>query len=308
MSIWTTIIWAIAIIAGIEVLVGWINKTDDWGTNFFIVGCSAFCLTFVSDYSKRVKLFLCIMLVCIILCWILIWCRAIKGRNRKRIIRRRIHNSFVGARRIVAVMMAVLAFSMVPSVWKKDNAKEVIVTYGDEYRFSENVETMLKLQEEEWKLLTIEEKVDVMQCVAFCEARYLGLWTPITVKVEDINREGVLGYYNDSEHAIYLDNEHIANDLAEKVLTSVCHEVYHAYSRRMVDVYNHSKDEMKKLRFFAAASQYAENIENYITPEEDEEGYLSQKFEIDAYQYSEYAASEYYRMIDEYLEENGNGE
>lgn len=308
MSIWMIILCAIAIISGIELLLSWIFKTDDWFVNFMIVCCSAFCFMFVSSYPKQVKLALCIMFTCIVLCWILIWCRAIKAPDRERVIYRRLYNSFVGARRIVAITMAVLAICMLPGIWKKDNAKEVIVTYGDEYRFSENVETMLKLQEEEWQLLTLEEKVEVMQCVAFCEARYLGLWTPITVKVEDINRKDVLGCYNDSEHAIYLDDEHIANDLAEKVLISVCHEMYHAYSHRMMDVYNHSADEMKKLRLFSSASQYVEDIANYIEPEEDQEGYLSQKFEIDAYQYGEYAAGEYYRMIDEYLQENGNGE
>lgn len=308
MSIWTIILWAIVIIAGIELLLSWIFKTDDWFANFMIVCCSAFCLMFVSSYPKQVKLALCIMMVCIVLCWILIWCRAIKARDRERVIYRRLYNSFVGARRIVAITMAVLAVCMLPGVWKKDDVKDVIVTYGDEYRFSENVETMLKLQEEEWKLLTLEEKVDVMQCVAFCEARYLGLWTPITVQVADIEQEKVLGCYDDSVHTVYLDREHVVGDLAEEVLESVCHEVYHAYSRRMVDVYYQSKDEMKNLRFFNTASQYAENIENYISAEEDEEGYLSQKFEADAYAYGEFAASEYYRMIEEYLEENGNGE
>lgn len=174
---------------------------------------------------------------------------------------------------------------------------------SNEQTINNNIETILKLQEEEWAELKVQEKLDVLQTVANIEQRYLGIPNELNVGAANLE-ENVLSYYSDKTHEIVINLESLTKDPAWKLLQSVCHEAFHSYQHRIVDVYNQTEQDMKNLRLLRDASSYAEEFEHYISAEDDIAGYYNQKCEKDAREYAEQAVTDYYQRIQEYLQEN----
>lgn len=165
---------------------------------------------------------------------------------------------------------------------------------------SNNIDTVLLLQEKEWSILTTQEKIDVLQTVANIEAHYLGLPNELNVGASNLD-EDTLACYDDSTHTISIDITHLESDLVYNVLESCCHEAYHSFQHRLVDVYNTSDGQLKGLCFFKSAAQYSQEFDDYADGENDYYAYYSQNCERNARHYAEDAVEDYYSRIDEYL-------
>ena len=186
-------------------------------------------------------------------------------------------------------------------------------TYGDEYTIAENMDTVLLLQEDEWKKLSLEERLDVLQCICNIEGNYLGLNRKIHIYASKLD-EQVMGDYNDSASSIQISVELLESGDPYETLDTVCHEMFHAAQHRYVEIYKGLDDSSKNSYFLYNASVYAEEFQNYKSGRKSSDvseflDYYGQWCEHDARSYAQDAVVDYYKRIAEYLgqsEEAGN--
>lgn len=313
MDIWICLSWGMLVVGVVGLIVSYVCDKTSIAMNCFIIVGSLETIVFYSKYPQTIKIYLGSILVCILLCWISIWRRSTK-RNKKKVIRAKIKKSISAASCImgaflgcfmITLPMIFLGEKMLVRAKTKPVREEVVVTYGDEYSFRENADVIANFQEEKWRKLDKDKRLETAQRVAHCEARYWGIWTPLTVVVKDLDSENIAGRYNDQSYTIFIDEEHFMNSEAKEVLETICHEAYHAYSFRMIDLYKQTSGEMKHLQIFRDAEQYLGEFEHYIDGTINPLGYYLQECEKDARDYAKAAAKEYYALIKEYLVEKG---
>lgn len=186
-------------------------------------------------------------------------------------------------------------------------------TYGDEYTIADNMDTVLLLQEGEWKELSLEERLDVLQCICNIEGNYLGLNKRIYIYASKLD-EHVMGYYNDSASSIQISVDLLESGDPYETLDTICHETFHAAQHRYVEIYEELDDSAKDSYFLSNASVYAEEFKNYKSGRKSSDvsefiEYYGQWCEHDARSYAQDAVDDYYKRITEYLEkrkESGN--
>lgn len=167
-------------------------------------------------------------------------------------------------------------------------------------KISSNIDTILLLQEEEWAKLSTQERLDVLQTVANIEATYLGLPHELNVTVKALD-ETTQGHYDDSTYTIAINADHLTEDPAHDLVETVAHEAYHAYERRLVDLYYATGSQERNLLLFGRIEEYRDNFDNYIDGDEDLIGYATQAVELDSVKYAIAAVIDYYDAIEEYL-------
>lgn len=263
-------------------------------------------------YSKTVSSWMTIVFVAAsiiaISYSILLLLRKIKNRkNKAKIIKHRLQRCSVGTQSIATVaLLLVMGIVAVNGVFGNNilnSAKPAIAhNQSNPQTISNNIDTVLLLQEDKWSTLTTQEKLDTLQTVANIEANYLGLPNELNVGAANLD-EDTLACYDDSTHTISIDLDHLENDSAYDVLKSCCHEAYHSYQHRLVDAYNASDEQLRELRLFKAAARYSNEFDGYADGDNDFYTYYFQDCEIDARDYAIDAVEDYYNRIDEYLKE-----
>ena len=174
------------------------------------------------------------------------------------------------------------------------------VSNVDNQQITNFVEDFLSLQEEIWVDLSVTERLNVLQKVANYEVSYLGLPHELNVTAELLD-EGTLGCYIDSIHSININVDFLSEGNAHEILETLAHEVYHAYQRRLVDLYNSTDEQYKNMMLLHRASVYREEFESYVDGDEDYIDYLFQVVEIDSDAYALATVDSIYKEIDEYL-------
>lgn len=221
---------------------------------------------------------------------------------------------FLGCRTLLSIVLAFLLFgTMLKPVigmpvleFKADATTETVNTNDDGETISKNIETLLLLQEESWCKLDTTAKLKVMKTVADIEANYLGI-EKMTVCTEPLD-ENTLGCYNDSTKTITLNLSYLSTEKARTMLSTLCHECYHSYQHRLVDLYNQMDGETRELLLFQDASHYKKEFACYIDGSEDFQGYSTQWCELDSDEYAEDAVVDYYYRIYQYIKENNGGD
>ena len=234
--------------------------------------------------------------------------RKIKNcRNKRKVIKRRLYHCCMVSQFIMAITLLMIMGTIGIQRVFGDNIlnSSVLATTNNQnipQTISNNIDTILLLQEEEWMKLTTQEKLDTLQTVANIEAHYLGLPNELNVGAANLG-EYTLACYNDRTHTISIDLNHLENDSVYDVLNSCCHEAYHSYQHRLVDTYNDADENFKGLRIYRSAVQYGQEFTNYINGDYDFCSYYYQDCERDARDYAEDAVYDYYDRIFEYLNE-----
>ena len=217
----------------------------------------------------------------------------------------------MNARTIVACVLAVVLLSsafkpivglplLEPAADQLFNKTEDLCNDGE--TIAGNIDTVLLLQEEEWAKLDAAARLEVMKTIADIEANYLGI--PEMTIGADVLEEETLGQYNDATKTITLNLSHLAYTDAYPMLFALCHECYHAYQHKLVEVYNGLDSDYRDLLLFYEASQYREEFANYIDGSDDYMAYSTQMCEEDSDRYAAGAALDYYSRISSYLEEH----
>lgn len=258
-------------------------------------------------FRSRIAIVLLISTVLSLVSGILVMTRRInQKKSAKRVIAKRLRKSIAMTGNIFTVALAVI---MVPLLLQgafgitlfKPGVNAEIGIETEKQTISGNIDTILKLQEEEWYSLSTKDKLNVLQCVANIEADYLGISNELNVGASNLP-EYTLACYSDISHTICINLEHLENDSVAEVLNSCCHEAYHSYQHRLVDAYNETPEEIQKLRIYRNVALYVDEFATYSDGYEDFFSYYSQQCEKDAREYAENAVDDYYSRINEYLE------
>lgn len=173
-------------------------------------------------------------------------------------------------------------------------------SFGEEYSVTANADSLsaFSTDDETWKTLSLEEKVDLLQLVANAEKRYLGLPHTLSVRATVLG-EGTFGRYSNKEHLIEIDIEHLKNSEKKAVLNTLVHEAYHAYERQILELYKSANDEQKNLMVFQNVEAYIKEFDSYTDGSKDFVSYYYQKTEQDARKYSDEASTDIIKTIDE---------
>lgn len=194
-------------------------------------------------------------------------------------------------------------------VLKEDDSEEVEVPSDDQYEsLQENNDVMSRLSDgtddpyteeyfedsekmrdlvapfkpETWEGLDLEERKEALINFQRFNNELLGLEPSPDIDFYNNEQEGDYGGFSSGDNAIHV-NEYMLDD-AEEALDTIAHESRHAYQQM------HATDPQSARDF-----EFAENFDNYVSPEDDFEGYQAQIVEADARayaaRYKEYLAS-----------------
>lgn len=172
----------------------------------------------------------------------------------------------------------------------------------DKSKFLEkNMPVISKIDDSVWKNLSFEDRLDVLQTLANVEASQQGLNHEINVCAENLGY-GTYGTYDYSKHRVTINISVIEMDTATQSVTTLCHEVRHAYQHGITDAYLSLDDEYQQLLLFDEVRKYYENIEDYQTAMKDGfDKYESQIMEVDSREYSESKTPVYFYAAQKYL-------
>lgn len=265
-----------------------------------------FILTYYELYTTAILLVMIAtgIVLCIYITLVLalnikdLWCGNLQGKVG-HFVRGFIHR----ARMIISMGLAVVFLVFYINIYFGAPLMDPVTSATDpkvnSQKISNNIDTILLLQEEEWENLDIQERLNVLQTVANIEATYLGLPHELNVTI-DVLGEFTEGSYDDRTHTIAINLDHISEDSAHELVETVAHEAHHAYEHRLVDLFNSAGAHERNLLLFSRIEEYRDNFDNYIDGEDDILGYLYQAVEVDSVKYSILAVEDYYEAIDEY--------
>lgn len=142
--------------------------------------------------------------------------RKIKNRKRIFLIRKRIIYVASMTQKLTRVGLALIMVAsriniLFGSTIMKSGVSPATEANMNEQSLSNNMETIALLQEDAWKMLTIQERLDVLQVVANVEQRYLGLPNELNVSAANL-KEGVLAYYIDNTYEIIISMDSLLSD------------------------------------------------------------------------------------------------
>lgn len=229
--------------------------------------------------------------------------------DRKKILGRRLKFATLGSRTIVCVLLLALTVPLCVrtflgyNIMRTNVPAQVDVQEADDWTMDNHMPTLAKLQQKEWEILSIQEKLDVLGTVKNIELQYFGINHEVYLEAGQLD-ENTLGNYDEREHRITIDLEHLKSDSAESVLGTLLHECMHVYQFMSVEAYEHIDEEYRNMLMFYSASRYQEEFNNYVSGSDNAISYYFQKCETDARDYAEYACEVYYKQIKNYLIEN----
>lgn len=267
-------------------------------------------LTYLHTFQAMIKSLLLAAGVVSLLCMAMILFRRIRKsswKNRRKVWCYRFRRSlFAIQSSYAAAFLAIMLLLAVGGVFGtgilQGTALATVGVVSEEQTIHNNMDILYLLQEEEWEKLNTTQKINVLQCVANIESRYLGLPNELNVVMANL-QEGTLGMYIDRTHTICLDLDHLEQDPAYAVVESLCHEAFHSYEHRLVDVYNELDSDARKLRIYGRVARYAEEFADY-SDAADFGAYYNQYCETDSREYALGAVQDYYEKISAYLQES----
>lgn len=295
------------IVMAICIALTWNRNRNYWNLIENIILCWGVfvCITYMNLYRTRIVYVGIATAAISLLLSILVLFRRIRRRDKRNlIIKRRVENVAILWKRNSAIAFLVI---MVPVATSSllygtvlNSKAEVVKVYGDEHSLKANIEVISDIEPSRWENLGIEDKLLVAQKIVNCEARYYGLSHEIMVGTDDLS-VGTLAYYRDSTHQIVIDLDHLENSYSYYVLSSLLHEVHHAYAHNQVALYQKLDEEDRNLFIFYDASVYMEEFAKYEDGDENFYAYYTQLAEIHAREAGETESLEYIEAVNEYL-------
>lgn len=238
----------------------------------------------------------------------LIFRQKIKSKTRrKEIVLRRVRKVFDGLHCCLGTVLAVFAILCFVRVFRPQIYVPATVpaTYKTSYTDAELLEMktdFMRLTESNWNTLTLQEKLNSLQVVANLEQAYLGVPQTLTVVAADMEQR-MCGYYRDSDWKIYMNKAHLETKSAETVLDTLCHEAYHAYQKRQVEVYCRVDERTRNLLMFRELeSDFWESI-FYADASKNYTAYYTQGIERDAREYAKKRVKVYEGLVEKLQEE-----
>ncbi len=153
-----------------------------------------------------------------------------------------------------------------------------------------------------WDSLSLEDKERLIRVVAEIEKEYLGIgdltieyWVEVNTAKMD---EHTLAFFSRFSSNVFINVRHLNEAPLENVISTVLHELHHAYVFHTLDILDFDSPEVQTSFYFESARQWKENSENYVNGSTSYEDYYSQPIERDARAHSE-ARTPYYMQFAE---------
>lgn len=233
-------------------------------------------------------------------------------RQNRKLNQRRAWQKFynrVSGRSIAVLVVAVCVSLCIRMLWPETGtvdgqgkSAQMLEVPDEEEVLASYAEQLKLLRQEQYVHLTLRDKLAELQRVANISLELLGC-EPVQVVAEEIDKEGVMGYYSDERKQIVLDTD-VVEGKAEKAISVVLHECAHAYQFACVasvDWKNADTD----LKLYREVYLWKLEMENYInfegeyTPEEYL-AYASQAMEQHADAYSATWTMRFMKYIEQY--------
>lgn len=276
-------------------------------------------LAYRKYYSKQIfVILLCLILLSLFLlaCNIIEGSMAFKGEKKNLSVHKLIWENLLVSLNFLERTMGVLALILlIPIVYGRFVNKGIMVpseekpsllaSYGDRGEFSgANFEKIVKIRmDSTWNELTLEEKLNTIQCICNYEANYWGLSEPVKVVLDSLSGNTIASYYDDLR-IVKVDTELIESGTAYSVLESILHEMYHAWQHDLVRLYLDSKESQRKMKVFEKCPSYIKEMQDYQSGGEDYGDFVSyylQEMEKDAREYATEGVIRYYQWMDNML-------
>lgn len=159
------------------------------------------------------------------------------------------------------------------------------------------------LDEKKWRKLSPEDKLGVMQAIADYECRIVLGAPTVQLLLNGDMQENILGAYinqvDKKNGVIYINENYLETGRAKNVLSTVLHEVRHAWQHRVAEMLDvlaaHADKEDLALVDLLREADFRENILNYNHSEDSMEEYLQQPMEKDARNWADTRYRQYYK-------------
>ena len=271
-----------------------------------IIGFGVYtALTYISLRRTLVIVSLMASLVLGILFTLKVMCRPIGDWSRKsRIIGKRIYRAMAGSKAIFGLGLGSICVILGLSVILQGYLIAPTVSpakYSElmDWSVTNRIEDLVCLTDEDFAELDVEKKLDIAQIVANIEVARLGIPHELNVVASKPAEKKitVLGYYNEAQHLIVINDEYLLRCNAKNLLDTVCHECYHAFQYRMLEEFRFEENgEPAQLNF--VSDIYSIEFEHYVS--DDKLGYYTQPCEISASEYAQLETTRILSEIEEY--------
>ena len=157
-------------------------------------------------------------------------------------------------------------------------------TYGMDL-LDQNLDVLQKIEEDKWEVLSVNEKMNVLNTIVSIEKEELGIPYALNVTEEKLS-EGLVAQYHPLSNTIKIDKDYMNDCTSDEVVDSICHEVYHAYQNCLVELYENSSMEYRNLVVFKSVPEYKKEFTQYKDGMDEIFDYYMQTCECDARAYA----------------------
>jgi len=175
-----------------------------------------------------------------------------------------------------------------------DGAQLLQTMGGDE-------ELIRQLCQSRWEKLGEDQRLAVLQQVADAECAYLGIPESLCICTKDLEHHSLYGYYVHGNQVVCINRHLLDSAPADRVLSVLLHEIYHAFEHAVVEVYDRTDPAYQNLQLFEKTRIYSGEFDNYISGTENYDAYSAQAVEKDSNLYSDSRIQDY-RTVLQWLE------
>lgn len=289
-----------------------IGKRQNYGQIFvnLMIGFGAYTLL---AYFDQLKIFCIVLLGLIGIMTVLYGVYMLSRKNRTNhsmwsVLKMRLDKIFLVSRYLMtfcAVLLSAISMVKVAGEWMtpEENHESSYYAAPMDYEacLEKNSDQLAKLDEQVWETLNPVERLEVLRTLSEVEKSSLGISCPIIVHSETMFNRQTLGYYDNADNRITISQDSLEHNKSWILVSTLCHEMYHAYQEQLVKLYIKADPEEQNLEIFRPIKKYLEEYKDYVSPEEDVEGYFRQQSETDARKYAQEATIRYYKYIKENL-------
>lgn len=156
--------------------------------------------------------------------------------------------------------------------------------------------SMLAIDDEGWKAMSEQSKLDFLRPVVELEAKALNLDAVPTLEVDDLP-ENMAGQYSAMGNVIRLDGPYLASTDGWTALLVVLHESFHAFQNKACTDPDAVAGSSASYVADADIEQWKRELSSYVSLEEDVEVYKAQQVEISADNYAQARIGKYKSML-----------
>ena len=200
-------------------------------------------------------------------------------------------------------VIGVIAFIYLVPYFNVDSGYEY--TESKETDMGDILSQIRDVNESNWQDSSFDEKKKICENIFNIEIRHLGIRNKLYFEIANLEskHDGLEGEYIDLTKRIIISDALLKSDkyTANHVLSVICHEVFHAYSYELVEIYNNNPDLQNNLFLFRDIKDFSEELSSnkYISGEDDEKyfEYYDQLCERRAREYGDLRVSQYITAI-----------